>query len=325
MERLNALKSGKKGLLTAFIIGAGSLGISGLTGIHILDPLLTAMVIGTALKSFVKFDEAATAAFRKTPSLLIPAGVIFYGAVNLDLVRFTTVDASLIFILSIVFIVYILSALILSNALGLNDRMGYLIATGSAICGASAIAITSDAIEAEPDEVSNSLIPVFIAALIGLFIVLPLLDLWLGISDMDYGVFAGTVLQFTGFVKTAAADLSRDVQTTALSVKALRYIGLLFLLPLFASFTKGRLHIPWYLWGFLAAGLLFSFLPGPAAILRPYFKFILDILWCTAMAAIGLNADIKTLLTKTGLKAFAASLASFLIAVVTFLAGFILL
>lgn len=321
MRYLDLLRRGYRGMFVAVVIGIIAVFIRRFAEWPVLDPLLVALVIGIIIRSFVKADDKYLPGFILAPSLFIPIGVIFYGAVNLNFVKFATVDTNFIFMLFIVFIVYLISTILLSNVFGLSEKVSYLIASGSAICGASAITITSRAIDAEPDEISISLISVYISALVGLFVILPFLSINFKMSNVDYGVFSGTVLQFTGFVKAAVASFDDKVRAIALSVKAVRYTGLLFLIPLFASFVKGRFFIPWYLWAFLVAGLCFSFIPGLAETLGPACKSILTFLWSIAMAAIGLNANLKVLLTRKGLKALGVSFISFMIAVAVFLIG----
>ena len=271
--------------------------------------------------SFIKFDDKFTSGFSMAPLIFIPIGVIFYGARNLNFVKFASVDTNNIFLVLITFIVYIISALLLSYLFGLKEKVSYLITCGSAICGASAIAITSKSIDAEPDDVSFSLISVFISALIGLFIVLPCLALYFEISDVNYGVLSGALLQFTGFVKVSVTNMSSEVKAIALSVKAVRYVGLLFLIPLFASLAKNRPYVPWFLWAFIGAGLLFTFMPELAKALSPIFKLILTVLWSIAMGAIGLNANCKILFSKYGVKTLAVSFISFMVATGIFLVG----
>jgi len=321
MKYLNLLKQGWKGIFLAICVGVVAIIIKNVFKHPVLDPLLVALAIGIIIRSFIKLNDKYISGFTLASSLFIPVGVILYGAVNLNFAKFGNVDTNSVFLLFIVCIVYVISTLVLSNLFGLTEKQGYLIATGSTICGASAIAITSGAIEAEPDDVSNSLIPVYISALIGLFVILPVLAAGLKMSDMDYGIFSGTVLQFTGFVKAAVSDMPAHVKTTALSVKAVRYVGLLFLIPLFSSFVKRRFHIPWFLWFFLGAGVAFSLMPELAKTLRPSFKLILTVLWSIAMGAIGLSADIKKLFTKTGMKALGASFISFLVAIAIYIVG----
>ncbi|MBU0468167.1 MAG: putative sulfate exporter family transporter [Candidatus Omnitrophica bacterium] len=307
-----------KGVLIATLVGLAAVLIETFAEWPILDPLVIAMVIGISLRSFIKFDDDIISGFKLAPSLFIPIGVIFYGAVSLNFTSFIQVDPNYIFTLFIVFIVYIVSGLFLSSVFRLNEKVGYLITAGSAICGASAIAITTKAIDADSDDVSVSLIVVFLSALIGLFIVLPVVASVFNLSELDYAIFSGVVMQFTGFVKAAVSGFSEEVKMVALSVKAVRYVGLLFLIPLFASFSKGKLTIPWYLFAFLAAGIIFTLMPDLAKVLKPAFKIILNVLWSIAMGAIGLNANLKKIFTKSGIKAFAVSFLAFIVAVITY-------
>ena len=300
-----------KGVLIAAFVGLTAVFIENFFKLPILDPLVVAMVIGIIMKSFVKFDDDIISGFK----------LVFYGAVSLNFSNFIRMDLNSVFTLFIVFIVYILSGIILSNMFGIKEKAGYLITAGSAICGASAIAITSKAIDADADDVSVSLISVFLSALIGLFIVLPVVASVFDISGLDYAVFSGSVMQFTGFVKASVAGLSEEVKIVAQSVKAIRYVGLIFLIPLFASFAKGKLTIPLYLWGFLGAGIAFSLMPDLAKVLNPSFKIILNILWSIAMGAIGLNTNLKSLFTKYGMKVFTVSFITFMSAVITFVVG----
>ena len=318
---INRIRHSWKGIVIASLIGSMAVSIERFTQWTVLDPLVVALIIGAAIRSFVKFDDVTISGFALTPSVFIPVGVIFYGAANLNFAKFAKVDPSDIFILLIAFVMYVISALSLASLFNLKEKVSYLIATGSAVCGASAIVITSKAIDAEPDDISNSLLPVFLSALIGLFILIPMAVSYFRISELEYGVLCGAILQFTGFVKTAVVNSPDVVKNVALSIKAVRYMGLLFFIPLFASFVKGKFYIPWYLWAFLGSGIMFSFMPNIAAIMRPTLKLILNVLWSVAMGAIGLNVNIKTLFTRTGFKAFVVSFISMIVAMGVYLIG----
>jgi uncharacterized integral membrane protein (TIGR00698 family) len=317
---IKSLKLLLPGFLIAACVGGLGLTISNLSKLEILDPLVLAMALGIIIRAFVRFPENILNEFKRTALICIPLGAVIYGAVNLNFSAASIVrEMDFLSILLIVFLVYIISALLLASLFGLKEKVGYLVATGSCICGASAITITSQAIDAEPDDISVSLIAVFLSALIGLFIILPLTADYFKISGLDYGAFSGSVLQFSGFVKASVAGLPREVRDMALSIKALRYIGLLLIIPLFSSFTKGKLYTPWYLWAFLFAGILFSARPDLAVIANPVLKQMLNILWSIAMAAIGLNADIRKIKTINGVKTFTVSFSAFIIAVFTFI------
>lgn len=321
MQIFKELQKSWLGFLITVGIGALGLMISNMSNQPILDPLVMAMGSGIVLRAFCRFPENILNGFKITPLICLPPGIAIYGAVNLNFQIASFIkEVDFIVLLLVVCLVYILAALLLANLFNLKEKVGYLIASGSAICGASAIAITSRAIDAEPDDVSVSLTAVFLSALIGLFIILPLTAAYFKISGIDYGVFSGAVLQFTGFVKSAVIGLPLEVQNMAFSIKALRYIGLLFIIPLFSSLIKGKLYTPWYLWVFLLSGILFSVIPDLAVAANPILKPTLNILWSIAMAGIGLNADIRKLGTLNGIKALSVSFLAFLIAVFTFIA-----
>lgn len=335
MVNLSLLKENIKGVIIAIVVGALVIMIPKVFPAAwpaykfitspILDPLLAALLIGILVRFFIKFSDKSIAGFKLTPMLFIPLGVIFYGAVNLNFVKFGTVDPMSIFIIIFVFLAYSTFIYFLSTVFNIDSKTTYLITTGSVICGASAITIASDAVDAEPDQVSKSLISVFITALFALFVAFPLIVLIFKMTGMDYTIMSGALMQFTGLVKAAVMNHTGDKNLADLgvSIKAIRYIFLLILIPLFSSFVKGKFHTPWYLWGFLAAGLLFSFFPSLVKSLNPILKPALDYLWGVSLAAIGLNANLKVLFSKDGMKTLLVSLISFLFAVFIFLALYI--
>jgi len=119
-----------------------------------------------------------------------------------------------------------------------------------------------------------------------------------------------------------------EVAKLALSVKAVRYMGLLLAIPLFASLVKRKAHVPWFLWAFLGTGIVISLLlktslaPSVDKVITTFAKPLVDILWSMALASIGLNADLKMILTAEGLKCALLAFVGFLSAIVVFLAGF---
>jgi uncharacterized membrane protein YadS len=175
---------------------------------------------------------------------------------------------------------------------------------------------------------------VALVAIVGLFIVLPFLGTLFDITREIYCLLAGSILQFTGFVEAAIGSMpylkahmpERELTSLALSVKAVRYLGLLIAIPLFASLVKRRVYIPWILWTFLGAGLLGTGIYYKNEIFYndtviPIIKPIYYISWSIALAAVGLNADAKELLSNNGAKAMVMAFGGFFAAAATFFIG----
>ncbi len=324
------------GSISHFIEGANPIAARLLVGFS--DALLLGLIVGIVIRSIVGFRiKILTAGFLLAPTVFIPIGAIFYGARNLNFVKFGGVVQAYPFaaILAILFmIIYVGVIYLLSRLLEIDKKTCYLTATGSAICGASAIAITSQAVEAEPRHVSTALLSVFLAALIGITIIYPQLARATGMDAEQYGLFSATILQFTGFVKAAVGagappELKPDIKAqnikedVALPVKAFRYLGLLVLIPLFATLIKGKPYVPWYLWGFLLAGLLLSALYAAGSPLyKPLHRIsgiLVKYLWTTVMVAIGLQIDIRDILNMEFLKTFLTAFAAFIINICVFI------
>jgi uncharacterized integral membrane protein (TIGR00698 family) len=331
---INLIKEGWTGLLLAVLIGLVGYGISIATNAAIADPLLVAMVIGIVIRTTMGGSEKLKLGFTLAPTVFIPAGIVFYAANNLNFVKISKVEPSMITLLIIIMLVYFAVILLLGRILGQRKQITYLTATGSAICGASAIAITAPAVEAEPDDISISLLSVVLAAIVGLFVVLPFLGTLFDITCATYCLMAGSVLQFTGFVKAASVSIpylpgempEKELTSLAVSVKAVRYLGLLIAIPLFASLVKRKIYIPWFIWAFLGAGLLGSWIYATNEAfytnsMSPLIKPMYNILWAIALAAVGLNADARELLSNNGTKAILMAFAGFFAATLTFFIG----
>ena len=229
-------------------------------------------------------------------------------------------------------IVYIMLILYLGKKLSQQRKITYLTAAGSAICGASAIAIVAPAIDADSDDISISLLSVAMASFVGLYIIIPFLATSFDMDGELYALLSGSVLQFTGAVRASIADidylnsaLTKDQLTSlAMSVKAFRYIGLLVVIPLFASYVRKRFHMPGALWIFFISGIIGTLISIVneqfySSLLIPFVNPIYEISWSIAMAAVGLNVDMKGLLSNNGSKALIMAFAGFFLAIATFL------
>ncbi|WP_432821742.1 YeiH family protein [Trichloromonas sp.] len=317
----------------AVLVGTGSFMLQTLSGSFLVDPLVLSLGCGILLRSLLgrrwNFAIGPTLAAR----FFIPAGIVFYALSNLDFSSYAAMPSGLGPLLFLVVAAYLGSNLLFGRLLGQKPKITYLVATGSAICGASAIAMTSPSIDGEPDDVSIALLAVTLAAFVALYLVLPFLGTLLQLPGEQYALLAGALLQFTGFVKEAMIHMpftNRGASPEALGdlallVKAGRYLGLVVIIPLFASLVRKKVLFPLALWLYLAAGLVGTWLsiampPLLHRQLTPWLETAYVLLWSIAMAAIGMNADLKLLLSDQGIKAFWMALASFCVALLTFFA-----
>jgi len=319
-------------LIVAAGIGLTAFTLTYVLRAAVLDPLLLSLLIGILLRALLKDRIIPTDAAVRVAHWLILPGIICYAVANLEFATVASLPPHSLLLLAGVVTVSFGTIFLLGRHFGQTHAITSLVATGSAICGASAIAITAPAVRARSEDVSISLLAVTMAALMALFVALPFCGALLRMLPADYALMSGSLLQFTGFVKEAMTQYHAQsggtgmVEATRLAmlVKATRYLALIVCIPLVASLARGRLTLPLSLWLYLGAGIgetLFH-ATNPLAYamhLLPIAQLSYQLLWSVTMAAIGLSADLTDLLSVNGYRAFWMALAGFVTALLSFL------
>ncbi|HBC27719.1 MAG TPA: putative sulfate exporter family transporter [Ruminococcaceae bacterium] len=201
-----------------------------------------------------------------------------------------------------------LTAYLVGRLLKVDGKTGTLIGVGTAICGGSAIAAAAPVIDADDEDVAQSISTIFLFNVIAAFL-FPFLGHLMKMSDYSFGLWAGTAVNDTSSVVAAGYTFSSAAGDLAVIVKLTRTLMIVpvtLALALFTSRKKASRGgypfvkiFPWFVLGFAAACVVGTFAPMPAGsgkLLSQIGKFVIVM----AMAAIGLNTDLKKLVKKGG-------------------------
>jgi uncharacterized integral membrane protein (TIGR00698 family) len=194
-------------------------------------------------------------------------------------------------------------AWLFGRLLGVRGDTQTLIGVGTAICGASAIAATTAAINPKRSSVAYALATIFTFNVVAVLTFPPLGHL-LGLSPEAFGLWAGTAINDTSSVVAAGYAYSQQAGDQAIVVKLTRS---LMLVPIVLAlvFLKSRssassTRLPWrklvplFLIGFLAAAGLRTAGLVPTGWL-PGLSLIGTVLITSALVAIGLSLRPKEL------------------------------
>ena len=272
------------------------MGLSGLT-----LAILGGIVLGNTVFPHVAARAAAGVDFSK--GTLLRVGVILYGF------RITFQQ-----IAAIGWFGMLVDALIVSGTFGLAVVLGtrifrldrqtsMLIGAGSAICGAAAVMATEPVVRAQAHKVSVAVATVVIFGTISMF-VYPMLFPHLGLTERQFGIYAGSTIHEVAQVIAAGNSVSDVAASTAVIEKMLRVMMLApFLLTLSAvqrsadtsnvaaqSRTTG-LVIPWFALLFIGASAINSLHWLPTASVQ-WLVQIDTFLLAMAMAALGLRTHV---------------------------------
>jgi len=155
---------------------------------------------------------------------------------------------------------------LLARALRINPRTSHLISSGTAICGGSAIAAVGPVIGASDEEMSVSLGTVFILNSVALFL-FPLIGAALHLTQRQFGVWSAIAIHDTSSVVGAASAYGKEALQIATTVKLTRA---LWIVPLtigtalaFHRGRKTRVTIPWFIFLFVIASIIRTYVNGP--------------------------------------------------------------
>lgn len=188
-------------------------------------------------------------------------------------------------------------AWLFGRLLGVRGDTQILIGVGTAICGASAIAATTAAINPKRSSVAYALATIFTFNVVAVLTFPPLGHL-LGLSPEAFGLWAGTAINDTSSVVAAAYTYGQSAGDQALVVKLTRSLTLIPIVIALVALTSRseasstklpwRKLIPLFLVGFIAAAGLRSAGLVPEGWL-PALSFTGTVLITAALVAIGLS------------------------------------
>lgn len=212
-------------------------------------------------------------------------------------------------------------AWLLRRVLKVPAKTSILVGVGSSICGGSAIAATAPVIDADENEVAQSIAVIFFFNVLAA-IFFPILGSAIGFDTLHgdaFGIFAGTAINDTSSVTAAASTwdsmwhLGSATLNKAVTVKLTRTLAIipitLVLAWLQARKTSGKKEnsfslkraFPMFILYFVLAAIITTVcvnLGMDANVFQP-LKELSKFLIIMAMAAIGLNSNVVQLI-KTG-------------------------
>jgi uncharacterized integral membrane protein (TIGR00698 family) len=189
---------------------------------HPIDAMLIAIVIGMIIRNTVGVSQRYAAGIRYAVISIMPLGIVLMGAkLNFfDVVR-TSVTA---LIISVICVCVALGMTIwLCRRIGIGQKLGILIGVGTAICGGTAIAVAAPVIEADDGDTAFGIATVTLFGMIAVFL-LPLLGELIGMSQLEFGVWAGTSVHATPQVVATGFAYGPEAGDIATIVKLVRVL-----------------------------------------------------------------------------------------------------
>ncbi len=272
---------------------------------ELLGASIIALFMGTILNSFFHPDWIKPA-LKFTSKRILKGAIILLGA-SLSVGTIMSVGKMTFFVMLFTFAMCFGGGYFVRRLFGLNWKLGNLISAGTGICGGSAVAAIAPVIDADDKDIAFALSSTFLFDMV-MIALYPIMGKVLGMSDIAYGIWAGTSVNDTASVVASGYAFSEAAGDFATMVKLTRTIAIIPTVLVFAYIgtrikqkelqaesggKKVNLMkiIPWFIGGFLALAVANSVGMIPAE-LSGLMKSASKFLMVTALAAIGLGTSI---------------------------------
>ncbi len=136
-------------------------------------------------------------------------------------------------IISIFVVITFLLGLFIGRLFNLDKKFIYLISSATAICGATAALAISSIIKAKPNQISLAIFIIFLMNAVALAL-FPIIGRFLGLSDMQFGLFSALAIHDTASVVGSGFLYSDDAGEIATTLKVGRTIWIVPLIALIA-------------------------------------------------------------------------------------------
>ena len=293
------------GIAICFTVAGLSILIEKLIPGELLGASIIALFMGTIINGF--FHPAwMKPALKFTSKRILKTAIILLGA-SLSVNTILSVGKMTFFVMIFTFAVCFGGGYFLRKLFGLNWKLSNLISAGTGICGGSAVAAIAPVIDADDKDIAFAMSSTFLFDMV-MIALYPLMGKALGLSDIAYGIWAGTSVNDTASVVASGYAFSEAAGDFATMVKLTRTIAIIPTVLVFAyigtrikqkemkSANNGQKVnltkiVPWFIGGFLLLAILNSVGVIPAA-LSGVMKTASKFLMVSALAAIGLSTSI---------------------------------
>lgn len=305
MRMIHTAKNIIPGMALSFVIALFAQFIERILPIHLIGASVIALFSGMIINSFGK-HRCFDAGIKFTSKKILKFAIIILGSSLSVGVIFSVGKLSLVVMLFTLLTCFG-GGYFIGRALKLNWKLSNLISAGTGICGGSAIAAIAPVIDAEDSDIAYAMSATFLFDM-AMIVLFPIMGRLMGLSDIAYGLWAGTAVNDTSSVVAAGYAFSEGAGDFATMVKLTRTLSIIPTVLVF-SFINLRLKrkesleikhkkiniwgiFPWFILGFIGLAAINSLGVIPIEV-AGFAKRISKFLMVAALAAIGLNTKIK--------------------------------
>lgn len=192
---------------------------------HLISASVFALLLGMALNPIISKISLFEKGIKFVSKKILRYGIILMG-LTLSFDQVISVGKYSIIVMCFTLFAAFGGGYVLGKLFNMNWKLSGLISAGTGICGGSAIAAIAPTIDAKDSDVAYAISATFIFDVI-MVILFPLMGLYFNMSDMGFGLWAGTAVNDTSSVVAAGYAFSDAAGSYAVIVKLTRTLSII--------------------------------------------------------------------------------------------------
>lgn len=316
---MNKIRNYTPGILLGLVVAIAALFISGFIPYHLISGGVFALLLGMAINPIVSKHKRYKEGIALLSKQVLRLAIILMG-LTLSFSQVVDVGGFSLIVMTFTLITAFGGGYLLGKVFKMDWKLSSLISAGTGICGGSAIAAIAPTIKAKDRDIAYAISATFIFDVI-MVVLFPLMGHYFNMTDIGFGLWAGTAVNDTSSVVAAGYAFSDAAGAYSVIVKLTRTLSIIPIVLIF-SLINERLEMkealaagheaksnkkvdlkkifPYFILAFLGMVAIKStgFIPeGISDIASSISKFLMVM----ALGAIGMKTNYKEL-SKSGIK-----------------------
>ena len=330
---METFKKYSSGIILTILLAITGVYIAKFIPRGLISPGVFALLLGMAFNPIVSKYHFFDKGIKFTSKSILKLAIILMGA-TLSFSQVFEVGKYSVFVMMFTLVAAFGGGYLLGKLFKMDWKLSSLISAGTGICGGTAIAAIAPTIEAKTTDIAYAISATFLFDIV-MVILFPIAGKYFGMSDLGFGLWAGTAVNDTSSVVAAGYAFSDAAGNFALIVKLTRTLSIVPVVLIFSyinqkiknkkDMTQGasapkvdlKKIFPWFIIMFLvmvglkSVGFISDGLSGHISSISKFSMIM-------ALGAIGLNTNFKEVSKSGFLPMVHGFLISLLVVVVSF-------
>lgn len=237
---MNIIKKYGGGILITIILAVVANSISKFIPYHLISGGVFALLIGMLLNPLIREKKTYKTGINFVSKKVLRLAIILMG-ITLSFSQVFQVGKYSLIVMTFTLITAFGGGYLLGKLFKMNWKLSGLISAGTGICGGSAIAAIAPVIDSEDRDIAYAISATFIFDIV-MVILFPIAGRYFGMSDMGFGLWAGTAVNDTSSVVAAGYAFSDAAGAFSMIVKLTRTLSIIPVVLIF-SIINERLSV----------------------------------------------------------------------------------